>query len=662
VPQAPEPIPLARAPDSRNIVSFGPKDFVAFQPTSALDMIQRLPGFTFDKGASDVRGFNGTAGNVLIDGERPSSKSVPLEDVLRRIAVSAVVRIDLIRGGAPGIDMQGKTVVANIVRGSNSSSSLAGELWTKLYTDHEPARIMRLEGTRQRGPLSLEGSLHLRQEKEQNQSGRGDFVRRGPSGAALAEGDFESAWDRSFGQGSLAAQYDFGSTVLRTSAGALYEAQDRRDTATLTNPAGLRFAEEILADYETYQLEGGLDLKHDFASGTSGRILALRTRIGDTLRSTSTSLAPSQRSDERNVKDETIVRATLNKQFSPALSVEVGAEGALNSLDAKTQLQRGGVPVPLPSDVIVVEETRGEAFGTVRMKPVRAMSLEIGLRYEISTISQEGDANQSRTLQFWKPRLLATYDLTPATQARVRVERTVGQLNFKDFAATAAIDSGSANAGNPNLRPESGWIYEGSLEQRFWGEAVFVAGFSRANVRDVVDLIPINGIDAPGNLGSGRREELKMSLSSPLARLGLPGMNFRVNLTRRWSEVLDPVTNRTRPISRVRDVEGDVLLTKSLPALKSVVSFDTTLGFSETQYRLREVRTDSDAAPFKFYWDYTPRRDLTFRFQLENFSSKTRRRERILFNGPRSANQVASIERRSATLPPFLMLRARKTF
>ncbi|HEX8414164.1 MAG TPA: hypothetical protein VF637_09805, partial [Sphingomicrobium sp.] len=63
MPQAPEPIPLARAPDSRNIVSFGPKDFVAFQPTSALDMIQRLPGFTFDKGASDVRGFNGTAGN-----------------------------------------------------------------------------------------------------------------------------------------------------------------------------------------------------------------------------------------------------------------------------------------------------------------------------------------------------------------------------------------------------------------------------------------------------------------------------------------------------------------------------------------------------------------------------------------------------------------------
>ncbi|MGH1558376.1 hypothetical protein ACRAWD_12570 [Caulobacter segnis] len=35
--------------------------------------------------------------------------------MLRRIAAPTVERIDLIRGGAPGIDMQGRTVMANIV-------------------------------------------------------------------------------------------------------------------------------------------------------------------------------------------------------------------------------------------------------------------------------------------------------------------------------------------------------------------------------------------------------------------------------------------------------------------------------------------------------------------------------------------------------------------
>jgi hypothetical protein len=57
-----------------------------------------------------VRGFEGAAGDVLIDGELPTSKSDDLESVLRRIPASQVARIDLIRGGAPGIDMHGKVV------------------------------------------------------------------------------------------------------------------------------------------------------------------------------------------------------------------------------------------------------------------------------------------------------------------------------------------------------------------------------------------------------------------------------------------------------------------------------------------------------------------------------------------------------------------------
>ena len=77
--------------------------FANARPNTAYDMIGRLPGFTFDNGNS-ARGFAGTAGNVLIDGQRPTSKTDDLQSILQRIPASDVERIELIRGGARGIE------------------------------------------------------------------------------------------------------------------------------------------------------------------------------------------------------------------------------------------------------------------------------------------------------------------------------------------------------------------------------------------------------------------------------------------------------------------------------------------------------------------------------------------------------------------------------
>src|SRR5690242_14451704 len=96
----------------QGVTSYGPEFFTAQQPSTAVDMLNRIPGFTLDNGAT-VRGFEGAAGNVLIDGQRPASKSETLQDIIFRIPAGKVARIDIIRGGAPGIDMQGKTVLAN---------------------------------------------------------------------------------------------------------------------------------------------------------------------------------------------------------------------------------------------------------------------------------------------------------------------------------------------------------------------------------------------------------------------------------------------------------------------------------------------------------------------------------------------------------------------
>ena len=84
--QEAEPAPAAPAPQAgrgRQVLTVTP-DFVADQnPNSALDMVNRVPGFSLEDGDGS-RGFEGAVGNVLINGSRPASKNDLGSSVLGR--------------------------------------------------------------------------------------------------------------------------------------------------------------------------------------------------------------------------------------------------------------------------------------------------------------------------------------------------------------------------------------------------------------------------------------------------------------------------------------------------------------------------------------------------------------------------------------------------
>ena len=121
-------------------------------------MVQRLPGFNFDDGNS-ARGFAGTAGNVLIDGHRPTSKTDDLQSILNRIPASDVDHIEVIRGGAPGIDMQGHTVIANIIRKTAASTQIVATAKNNFWPDGHMAYGASLELTRHSGDNTFEGAI-----------------------------------------------------------------------------------------------------------------------------------------------------------------------------------------------------------------------------------------------------------------------------------------------------------------------------------------------------------------------------------------------------------------------------------------------------------------------------------------------------------------------
>src|SRR3989337_3018063 len=67
--------PLPGAAQATRTTTYDAAFFAQYAPRTALDIARRVPGFNLDLGDTDVRGFAGAAGNVVINGARPSSKA-----------------------------------------------------------------------------------------------------------------------------------------------------------------------------------------------------------------------------------------------------------------------------------------------------------------------------------------------------------------------------------------------------------------------------------------------------------------------------------------------------------------------------------------------------------------------------------------------------------
>src|SRR5689334_8570579 len=142
-PVAPTPPPAG----SSRVTIYQADYFKQFAPRTALDIVQRVPGFQLDLGNSqsgsgvDVRGFAGTAGNVVINGARPSSKAETLDTTLSRIPAQRVVRVELGPGDLFGSDYAGKSQVLNIIlseaSGIDGNVTAAARRWYGGYINRD---------------------------------------------------------------------------------------------------------------------------------------------------------------------------------------------------------------------------------------------------------------------------------------------------------------------------------------------------------------------------------------------------------------------------------------------------------------------------------------------------------------------------------------------
>src|SRR5688572_2044405 len=191
--------------------------FSGAQPSSAFDMLRVLPGYEIDQGDTDVRGFSGAMGNVLIDGSRPAGKQESLESILRRIAASSVERIELIQAGATSVDMQGHSVLANVVRKNEAQTRAAIELGSAFYERGFDAPRIAAEMSRRSGGRLIELSAAAFDTVD-DEHGRGTRPRIAADGTVLRDGSYSQDEGESVRQAAAVYEDDVLQGHLRLNA------------------------------------------------------------------------------------------------------------------------------------------------------------------------------------------------------------------------------------------------------------------------------------------------------------------------------------------------------------------------------------------------------------------------------------------------------------
>jgi outer membrane receptor for ferrienterochelin and colicin len=617
-------------------------------------MIGRVPGFTFDAGQS-IRGFEGAAGNVLIDGQRPSTKDETLDHILKRIPVRAVARIDVIRGSAPGIDMHGQSVVANIIRNKGARTEASATIATNAYSDRRFGPTFDLNVARSNGDHLLSSSLRL-YKQEGDEHGTGTHTLTDGTGSLI---DSSNAYRQDEDRGlqlRANAQEPLGGGLAHLNLAFDRTATDQAEDYFRGSSPGNSF-DSTIDLYRRIGGEIGGDYSRDLGSDTKLMVVALqslRRRRHD-----SSSISDSSVDDfsELTTQGESILRASATRTFSDKLTAELGTEGAYNFLNGTSALSLGGQPIDLPNANARVRELRGEGFVAVNWQATKKFGVEAGLRTEASTIRQVGGARES--FLFPKPRLLLTWSVSDTTQIRARVEREVGQLDFLDFAPSVDLATGVVLAGNAHLQPERRWIYEVALDRTFWGSGEFVVTLRHSALQELIDFVPVEGFNAPGNIGNGTRETVIADLSLPLTRLGMKNGLLKGNVQWQTSRVTDPTTGQRREISLDHPLGATLTLSNDLAKLKSSWSIAFDSGYRERSFYIDDIETVRRLPAVTLTWDYTPTPHWAFEAQIANPTRNPRDRLDQVYNGLRSPMSLASNEDLRVRIPSALYLRVR---
>ncbi len=657
--------------DSENpVVTYGASFFDRYQPNTALDMVNQLPGFQLDDG-DDRRGFGGSVGNLLINDRYPSVKQDKASTFLSRIAASRVDRIELIRSQVRDIDLRGRPVVANLVLAEDGKAATRWEasLRKNFAISH----------------LTPSGSISISDRWRSTDFNIGFDIRKAsygdPGTEDLLDGSgtlIEERFIDHAGKGFTINGYVNASRWIRetllqlNSTIGLEVREEDQHTANTSLVAGVSPSDDFFVNNRrNKKIEIGMDAERSLTPNLLGKGILLFFRRDQTPFS-------SQRSFDKFGNQTLYRQADTNARSSESIArletdwtgianhlVKVNMEVARNVRDSKLVqiVDTGDGPevVPVPGANTRVEEVRGEIQVNDTF-PLGKLELHYGVGAETSTMTQSGDAAAKRSFFYVKPHATLTYAANPQRQTRLRVAREVSQLDFKDFVSSTIFEDDDVVLGNPELRPETTWVVEVSEERRFGELGVVKLTAFHHWITDAEDLLPLGtDVEAPGNIGDGRRWGVILETTLPLDSIGL--REARLDVKARWQDsvVVDPVTGTDRVMSAEGGDDGGlkfrdentyaifVDFRQDFDAARVAWGWNFAMRAERPLFKVNELDLYDEGTELNVFIETIRWFGFKIRFSGMNILDYRQSRDRSVYLGERDVSPVAFRELRTLT-------------
>jgi len=577
--------------NTSNIDTYDASFFMAFDPQTLYDILEKTPGanslLNSMNNASQNRGFGSAGDQILINSKRVSGKENSIAKELDNIQAKDVDYIELIRGTRSDLDVQSNGLIINVVLKKDIESAI---LWTLgsvktaeinrqstgslIYSDGIDNFKYRIGLSHSVNPTELSS---IEQFTSPEQAHTHTNIRKR-----------ENLYKKTQLSGKLEYLHSEKTAIQLN---ALYEKIDVDATITTDIEHLITDQQEnkaLLYDWARDKWEISGDIIHEFNDDNHLKLMFISNKadsddkIWHISSQAGNELKPDYQLPRIYTSKESVLRTNWRNKLDPSHTFDSGFEVAINQLDENLQfISQSGSPYH-STESNKIKETRYEAFSNYNFTISSDLNMQSSLIYERSTIDVETDlalisdtlqnaqSNISRTFSYLKPRINIRYDLDDIYQMRFNYQRTVSQLNLKDFVPWFDSYESRLEETNPDLKPEVRDELSLAFEKQWLqtnGSLTLTPYYHK--ISDLINEVLLAKRSGDGNVDSGKEYGIKLDTNFGLEALGLNNTLISANYTWRDSEMIHPFTGEKAPIERVSKDEWNIKLNQNeiLPGL-----------------------------------------------------------------------------------------------
>lgn len=223
----------------------------------------------------------------------------------------------------------------------------------------------------------------------------------------------------------------------------------------------------------------------------------------------------------------------------------------------------------------------------------------------------------------------------------VSLEHAVSPLDPQAFSSFAAVSDR-----DPSVRfgPGREWRYRVSLDQSLAGVQLNAA-VTQAQIESATELGPVgDGLQAPVSVYGGQRQEVDVSLKTPLTALGLPSMTLTGVGAWRDSQVRDPFTGELRRASAEVPQTASLGVVHDSEDQRTRWGLEGHFGGDQTLYQMSQVTQVRIADSVDGFIEYTPG-PFALRLQVDGLYGGDRDSTDFVFAQPRGLATYDPIDR-----------------